>query len=367
MKRCGLVIAVLAVSLWAFAQTGQSSGASGAASGTQSTPAAGATAGMQPQAGMTGGTAGVQPQAGIGGATTPVPASTVGATGFSTPILNTGTGTVFVNAPPSQPSLVAPIAHLGTAAPVVGATNATPGNIAGAVSSTLSAIPSMAPVPLVSEIANPVPVIMVGEQGGASPLAQSSSGLTISGTINPGVAFNTGVGSFSGGYPVGTLAANQTSLGEIAREFRSRRANEQARTFTNQDVQRMNQTGGGLGAGGGTSGAVTSAPGTMTQPVGNAPAMAQPGNMNAPAVPGVATPVPPQPQSNQPPPMSQMQAGANPTEMAQAPPPSGVQEAPAAPVGTQRSERGQLPRAASVLPLMALVGFLAAAAGLLAR
>jgi hypothetical protein len=224
----------------------------------------------------------------------------------------------------------------------------------------------MAPVPLVGEIANPVPVVMIGEQAGASPLLQTSSGLIISGTVNPGVPFNTGVGSFAGGYPAGTVAGNQASLGEIAREFRNRRASEQARTYTNQDVERMNQTGG-VSVVGGTSGAVTGAPGTLTQPMGNAPAVAQPGTMNPPSNPGVATPVPPQPQSNQPPPMSQMQAGANPTEMAQATPPSGAQETQAAPVGTQRSERGQLPRAASVLPLMALVGFLATAAGLLAR
>lgn len=346
MKRWGLVIAFLTVAVWALAQTG--GGASGAGGSTTSGTTA-ATAGMQAQPGTTGATAPAAATTGFGG---------VGAS-----LLNTSTGTAYINAPPSQPALVAPIAHLGTAAPVVGATNATPGNIAGAVNSTMSAIPGLPPVPMVGEIANPVPIVMIGQQGGgASPMLQSTSGLTISGTINPGVPFNTGVGSFSGGYAVGTLAENQTSMGEIAREFRARRATEQAKTFTNEDVQRMNQATG-VSAVGGTSGAVTSgAPGSMMQPTGNAPAVAQPGTMNPPVSPGVATPVPPQQ-----PPMSQMQAGANPTEMAQATPPSGMEATQAAPVGTQRSQRQQLPRAASVLPLMALVGFLAAAAGLLAR
>lgn len=301
MKRCGLLVALLMLSLWAPAQT-------------------------------TGGT--------------PV---------------NTSTGTAYVNAPPSQPLIVAPIGHLGTAAPVAGATSATPGNMAGAVSSTMAAVPAMPPVPMVAEISNGVPVVVVsGPQAGASPILQSTSELTIGGASPPVARFNTGVGSFSGGYAVGNLAENQTSLGEIARDFRARRASEQARTFTNDDVQRLNQGGGG------TSGVVTGAAGTMTQPTGNAPAVAQPQTMNPPAHPGVATPVPAQPQTNQPPPMSQMQSGTS-TVIAQAAPPAGMEQRQAAPGGAETQRRGQLPPAASVLPLMALVGVLAAAAGLLAR
>lgn len=197
--------------------------------------------------------------------------------------VNTSTGTAVIVAPPWQPSLVTPIAHLGTAAPVVGATSATSGNMAGAMSSTMATISAPAPVPMVAEIRNQVPVVMVNSQAGASPILPETSGATISGATSPAVPFNTGVGSFSGAYEVGTLAENQTSLGELAREFRGKRATEQARTFTNEDVQRMNQTTG-TSLVGGTSGAVTAAPGTMTQPAGNAPAVAQPGTIDRKSV-----------------------------------------------------------------------------------
>lgn len=280
--------------------------------------------------------------------------------------VNTSTGTAVVVAPPSQPNLVAPTVHLGTAAPVVGAMSATPGNLAGAVSSTMSQVAAPAPVPMVAEIANPVPVVMVNSQAGASPILQGTSGAMISGTAN--LPFNSGVGNpFGEGYTVGTYAVNQTSLGEIAREYRARRATEQARTFTNQDIQQMNQ--GGVSVVGGTAGATVTPGAPTAQPTGNAPAIAQPGATNPPATPGVATPVPPEQQSNppQPPPMSQMQSNAT-TEMAQANQPAGMQEMQgSATTGNGRSQRGQLPRAASVLPLMALIGLLAAGAGLLAR
>ncbi len=276
---------------------------------------------------------------------------------------NTSTGTASINAPVSQPVMVAPIGHLGTAAPVAGATSATPGNLAGAVSSTMAEVPAPAPIPMVGQISVSPPVVVLAPEG-TSPLLQPASGVTVSGTINPGVPFNSGVGSFSGGYPVGTVAENQNSLGEIARDFRARRATEQARTFTNQDVQRLGQTGG-VSTVGGTAGAVTSAPSAAPQPSGSAPAVAQPGTTTQPTTPGVATPVPPQSQTNQPP-MSQMQSSTS-TEMAQATPPPGPEQTQTAPPGKQGTRRGQLPRAASVLPLMALVGFLAAAAGLMAR
>jgi hypothetical protein len=348
MKHGGLVVAILGASLWAFAQSNGQAGA-----GTQATPA-------------TGGTQSVMSATPASAAAPVQPAGVNFRPAGAIPVLNTQTGTAFVNVPPSPPALVTPVGHLGTPAPVIGASNATPGNNAGAVNSTMSLVSGIAPLPLTGEVAYQAPVVLVGEQPSTSPYLQATSGVTVSGTVNPGVPFNVGVGSSSGPFAVGTMAGNRASLGEIAREYRSRRAAEQARTFTNEDIQQMNQATG-VNVVGGTSGAITapSGSGTMTQPSETAPAVAQP--ETTPAVtPGVARPMPP-PQANPPqqPPMSQMQSEATSTEMAQATPPSGMQGTPAAAAGAQR--RGQLPHASSVLPLMALVGFLAAAAGLLAR
>ena len=267
--------------------------------------------------------------------------------------VSTSTGTAVIVAPPSQPLLVAPMAHLGTAAPVAGATNATLGNPAGAVNSTLANLPAPAPIFTVPEIAtNPVPVVTITEPAGAA--APGTSGLTISGTINPGVPFNTGVGSQSGAYPVGAMAGNQVSLGQVAREWRAKMATEHALVYNNQDLQQLNQSGG-VSVVGGVSGTAVS-PGTpsngaIAQPAPSAPAVAQPSGTQ-PATPGVATPVPPQSQSH---------------PAQQAPPMSQMRSAPEATASARSHRVQELPRTGSVLPVMAVVGLLATVVGLMAK
>ncbi|HET7873165.1 MAG TPA: hypothetical protein VFL42_11680, partial [Terriglobales bacterium] len=96
-----------------------------------------------------------------------------------------------------------------------------------------------------------------------------------------------------------------------------------------------------------------------TQQNGNMPAVSQPTTNPAPA-PGVSQPGPP---SNSTPPRDQSQAGSpGGTRMAQANVPSNPADQDQSPVNN-----GRLPAGGSILPLTALVGFLAAGAGLLSR
>ncbi len=404
MKRWALLFTLITVSLWAVAQTsGGSAGGStaggartggaatsgaGAASGAAQTPTNGTTAGT-PMA-TNGATGGVQPISGTfnGGNTgfNTMPANngqvsngaSSGATSTSNGVvsgLNTATGTAFVSGSSLPPLLTPPEVHLSTVAPSAGATNATPGNVAGAVNSTLTMPQPPRIVTTVPEISSSSANVFMTpapqQVPGASPLSYTAPG------PGPTGPYNTGVGvSISGGVMTSYLdrgvgsgtatvagSAGGTPLGDMARENRQHNAAQNAHTYTNADIQRINQqpavTVGGM------TGAAIGNGGATAQPANNPPAVSQPAGSTPSSNPGVSTPVPP---ANNPPETSSMTPSPSrnqPVQMAQANPPANpAQETQSA----QPARRGrQLPRSGSVLPLVALVGFAATAAGLMAR
>ena len=273
---------------------------------------------------------------------------------------STNTGTAVIIAPPSAPLLVTPEVHLTTVVPQVGASNATPGNTAGAANST-------AAIPAPPRVIDTVPQFA----GTASTVTMTLPPQETSGTNNTRL-FDRGVGS---GTSLGTSdTIGGKSLGEQARENRQRETGANARVYTNQDIDRINQqsgtqVGGVAGAAVGAGNASGAQPQT---PSGNLPVVAEP-STNPASNPGVSQPVPsssaPRDQSEAIPssPLGQMPAAERqPTQMAQANPPANPAEQNAQAANEQRGGR-QLPSAASILPIVALVGILAAGAGLLAR
>lgn len=326
MKRCAVLIMLLAISMWAMAQNTQA------------------------------------------------PQTLVQPGGLST---NTGTAVIF--APPSVPLAVTPELHLSTVNPALGASSATAGNFAGAVNSTAEMpVPPriITTVPLFStagaSVVQTLPPQETAGEASAPPSTAAGTGATVFagapvlGAGNNAAPFDRGVGP--GDMLVTGGSTEGKSLAEIARENRQRESAANARVYTNDDINRINiQPGVTLG---GMSGAAIGA-GNATQqpPSGGMPVVAQP-STNAPANRGVSRPVPP---SDNPPrsevvprsPFSPPQARR---EIAQANPPANPadQNAPA-PGNQSRNGQRQLPSAGSILPMMALVGFLAAGAGLLSR
>jgi hypothetical protein len=298
---------------------------------------------------------------------------------------STNTGTAVIIAPPSAPLLVTPEAHLTTVVPQVGASNATPGNIAGAANSTATMpVPPRisTTVPQFSGSAatvtvTPAPAETSEGSSSFTGNAPSNTGTTATGTpiviVNHSRLFDRGVGS---GSSVGTSDTGGKSLGDLARENRQHEAGVNARVYTNQDIERINQqpaaqVGGMAGAAVGAGNAT----GQQQQPASdNMPAVAQPSTNPPPSNPGVSQPVPPsntpppdQSQAIPPSPLNQMPE-RQPTQMAQANPPANPadQNAQGSSGTEQRADR-QLPGSSSILPIMTLVGVLAAGAGLMAR
>jgi hypothetical protein len=321
MKRTLGLVVVLAVSVWAAAQAAPPGGVTGATTGTN-------------------------------GVATP---NFVGATSS----VNTSTGTAYISAPASIPLVVTPELHLGTTATAIGATNATPGNTAGAMNST-------AQVPISPRVITTVPQFSYAGAGvetlppqqttiTTAPGFNGGTGVLTAGNAPP---FDRGVGLGSSLVAGGNL--NGRSLGEIARENRQQVAGANAHTYTNQDIDRINAQPG-TNVGGLSGAAVGAGNATRTQQQnGNMPVVSQPTATPAPT-PGVSQPIPP---ANSTPPRDQSEAvSPGGTQMAQvnvpANPADQDQQAPA--------NNGRLPASGSILPLMAVVGFLAAGAGLLSR
>ena len=248
--------------------------------------------------------------------------------------VSTNTGTAIIVAQPTAPLVVTPEMHLTTVNPSVGASNATPGNTAGAANATTS-------VPVSPRIVTTVPQFATAGASVTQTLPQESqptapaynaAGGTISGTplvvVNNGALFDRGVGS--GNIVVGG-GGDGESLGQIARQNRQHEVIASARVYTNSDIDRINAqpaTGGvsGMAVGAGNE--------TQQQPASNnPPAVAQP-SPNPPPNPGVSQPVPP---------------------------------ASTTPAPKEQSQEKQLPAGGSVLPLITAVGMLATGAGLLAK
>ncbi|MGI9103329.1 MAG: hypothetical protein ACR2IF_12900 [Terriglobales bacterium] len=419
MKRWALLITLLTVSLWAVAQTSSSGSAGGArtagsaatstaagTSGAAQTPTNGTTSAMQTptngtSSGMqapTNGTSGTAPTATNGG-TQPITGTfTGGNAGFTTMPANNGqvsnggavatngvsvvnglstsTGTAFISGSPLPPLMVTPEVHLSTVAPSAGATNATPGNIAGAINSTLAMPQPPTIVTTVPEVSSaPANMFMTPapqQVPGASTLTYATPGAGATGPYNTGVGImvpggatvsyvDRGVGSGAA-----TVAGDTggLSLDEMARDSRQHGA-QNARVYTNSDIQRINQQPG-VTVGGMTGAAMGAGNSGVPQPSNNMPVVSQPAGSTMPSNPGVSTPVPP---SSNPPEQSSIASPTSnePVQMAQARPPAG-QESAGQPAQQGSSRRGrQLPSSGSVLPLMAVVGFAAAAAGLLSH
>lgn len=392
MKRWAIVITFLTISAVAMAQTsagttgGTSSGSSSAATpaanngsaptgaGMQNTPA-----GMQAATGVNNSTAaGVQPITSSNGTTgiNSGNGSVVGTTAnggavFVTPVGQTGVAAsgVASGTAVAVPAMVTPLVHLGVASGQVGASSATPGNMAGATNSTLANVPAPAPIGIVTEVQNAVPVGVQGASNGAATnTIYVVNGRTL---LDRGVA--------NSGAVAGDDGTHGRSLGEIARDLRQQNQNLNARTFTNADVQRVANSGGGM------SGAATAAAGNNSgypanNGVINPNAVAQPTGSTGAATGttqgGVAQPSAPAPtnENNVPPAdnaQPQKPSAAAPHEMAAMQAPANPAEQAAQQQATDNSgnngEQRTLPKSGTLLPLIALVGVAATAAGLLAR
>lgn len=129
---------------------------------------------------------------------------------------------------PSMPVLTTPIVSLTPVSPSpVGATNATAGLIAGATDSTLNNVP-----------------------GPTSAVTMQPQFLTSVGALEPAYQFEpagpatsrpsqTGPSVFSSAY---TAVPQRSNLGEVARVQRQQRAGHTPRTYTNDDINRIQQT-----------------------------------------------------------------------------------------------------------------------------
>ena len=264
----------------------------------------------------------------------------------------TSAGPVIPAATTSAPIVFAPVFHLG-----VGQTQ--PVNASGTV---LEAAQEQAQMQQQAqgqagatvEITNPAPmnvqVTPSQTQAGAQP-------------------FNFGVAEFS------TAAASPTdqrSLGDIARSLKKGNA-VNAKTYTNQDIDRINQQFGGSA---GVAANNEPANGVITAPADNdgnaAPALgapAQPQQQNnaparSPFGPRGNAPAasPTQPDRDNTPRADASQPGASaPVVTAQNNPPANPADENAA------TTKAELPRAASRLPLMGVLGFMTVVAGIFVR
>lgn len=284
--------------------------------------------------------------------------------------------------PYSPPLLVTPIVHLSTASTVPGATG---GSVAAAEPPTAPGIRA--------EIQYGQPVVYMGGQPSpteqATAPAMSAGAATGEAVFNSGVTANGGIASDNG--------LNGRSLGEVARELRQRMQNTNAKMYTNSDVTSMPNAGGITGTAmsvppqqfppngaypvaengvirqngqqmnGGQAVAEPQNPSgnaTSTQPATEqrnpfSPQQAEPANPATPATPG-SNSQQPKPSAGTPPPpqISQAQVPPNPADQNAA-----AQQAQP----QQEKPQKTLPKSASLLPLIALVGAAATVAGLMAR
>ena len=285
----------------------------------------------------------------------------------------TTAGVAIPIAPVSPPLLVTPIVHLSTASTLPGSNN-------GAVAASE---PPTAPG-IRAEIQYGQPVMYVtAPQTAPAESANASS----PGTSNNQAAFDMGVTS-NGGAVVADNGLNGQSLGEVARQLRQNMQNANAKVYTNSDVNAMPNAGGITGMASnaspqqppsdgaypvGDNGVIRQngqAVASPQNPNGNAtpqqPATEQPARTNeqtqprSPFAPPMNAQPPQKPSAGTPPPqqMSQARVPANPADQ---------NAASAQDSSQQENSKKTLPKSASLLPLIALVGAGATVAGLMAR
>lgn len=267
------------------------------------------------------------------------------------------TNTVTTNDIPSVPAINPPVAHVGPDAEVQGQTAAA----------------QQAPVgtqPAVVQIQNPQPV-MVEVAPSTTAAGQPVIGLGAAAIdVNPFLA--------------GGQETSDQSLGEIAREWKQKDQAINAKTYTNADVEKLNQTASG-------NGTTTNAQ-NDNWPTNNGVITPQPNNgqgaIAAPAQNQSTTgnnPFAPRTQNNAPAagtdnngnqPENPPQANAKPTaerpyEMAQNNPgnagiPQQAEESNSSTENTS-SQNGTLPKTATRLPLLGVLGFFSISMGLFVR
>ncbi len=251
-------------------------------------------------------------------------------------------------AQPGAPVGMTPEITFRTASPSpVGATNTTANNIAGASNATVVP-PVVSAAPTQVEYVSPYPTVV----GAGSSYALGTPATVPGGGAARLQVFDRGAGQFNSAYDIGTLPPD-VSLGEVAREWRQKKATQNARTYTNEDIIRIQQQLGPPG--GGLSGTAVSAGTSATSPT----TTAQPAsNIGAPST-QPAQPTPP-PQPSAPPPeqaaaqssSGQAQQAANPQEQTAVP---------------NQAGHAELPETASPLPALLLLGIAAGTVGLAVR
>ncbi len=264
------------------------------------------------------------------------------------------------------PLVTTPELHLGTYSPSpVGATNATANNVAGATNSTIG---NVAPVAnstgSQAQFTSPYPSV-VGAGGEYATVPATALTATPSGVSTAQPYFDRGAAQFVSAYDIGAPQP-VGSLGEMARQWRQQRQAQNARTYTNEDINRLEQQYGPP-AGGASATAVNAGTSTSGE---NAPTAPPPqpnlGTNTAPAAP--SSPFTPPagtqqstvpPQSSAPPPQQQARVEYPATMQS-----SGAAQQPAQP---QSGVRAGLPGTASNLPTLLLLGASAALVGLLLR
>ncbi len=278
-------------------------------------------------------------------------------------------GPAFVPAPVSPPLLVTPIGRLSTVRPPAGATNAAPGQQVGA--SSLAPAQMIQPTlpNIVPQVVGTVPIVMYSAP--LTPAEQVAAQVEATGPGTQTAAMpetNVQIGRFDFGIaPISGVVdgvAERRSVAEVAAAYRRRGQAEVARNYTNEDINRLNPPTGASVGGGGVAGAAAGAGASAER----AQPSQAPGAVAAPTGPAQAAPGS-QPTTERPPaPPSQRVQPGPPQEQARSRPPEPQGQAPAQ--GEQApgtASQGRLPASSSSLPLLAVLGFMAAAVGLLTR
>ncbi len=280
----------------------------------------------------------------------------------------TTAGPAYPMAQPNAPLVVTPEIQLGTYTPSpAGATNATGNNPAGATNATINNVTPVAGSTQMSvQYSLPYPSV-VGVGGQYAP--EGAVAVTPSGVSTQLPYFDRGAARFSSTYDIGT-AQPTTSLGEVAREWRQKKEAQNARTFTNEDINRIDQqygppTGGTSATAVNTGAAATGT--SETQAPANVGTSTTPPGRRSPFTPPPQVTAPAQPST--PPPQQQAMAQYQPPMQAsgQAPSAGGTQQQQPAPSEQGRLQSGTLPRTASEMPTFLIIGGVALLAGMLLR
>ena len=232
------------------------------------------------------------------------------------------------------------------------------------------------------------PVAHVGPQAGAaSQPGQATNGLDIVATEGAqqntnsatSQAFNFGAATLSSNpYVSGGVGASEESLAEAARQAKQKEQNVNARVYTNADIDRINQATGVNAVATDAANSYPANNGVITPPSNNqnsiaVPAQNQsttgtvqtaPGPQNPAAQPPVQ-PAPNAPAAAQPfPPQANAKPSANTSTMASNHPPAPLNQANDSQQGAGTQ---QLPKTASRLPLIGVLGFFSISMGIFVR